>query len=87
MDKIVILASPVAPMQQIFVYQNGEITERIGVSVQDLAEIIYSIIETTGINKVEISGNHNYTLGIQEELTHAMQTEFTSIGDVNIVCI
>ena len=87
MDKIVILASPVAPMQQIFVYHNGEVVDHIGAQVEHLTDVIPAIMETTGIYHIEISGSHAYTLGIQEQLTHTIRTEFDFIEDFNIVCI
>lgn len=87
MDKIVILASPIAPTQQIFVYHNGEITDHIGAPADHLTDVIPAIMETTGIYHIEISGNHVYTLGIQEQLTHIIRTEFDFIEDFTIVCI
>lgn len=87
MDKIVILASPVAPTQQIFIYNNNKITDKIGAPLDHINNIIPAIIETSGIKHIEISGNQAFTLGIQEQLLKTLQTDFTSISDVNIVCI
>lgn len=87
MDKIVILASPIAPTQQIFVYHDGEITDHIGAPADHLTDVIPAIMETTGIYHIEISGHYAYTLGIQEQLTHIIRTEFDFIKDFTIVCI
>lgn len=87
MDKIVILASPVAPTQQIFIYSDNRITDKIGAPLDHINNIVPAIIETSGIKQIEISGNRAFALGIQEQLLRTLQTEFTSISDVNIICI
>ena len=86
MDKVLILASPIAPAQQIFIYQNGVVMEKFGIALDYIADVIAAIYREYGINAVEISGNHSFTLGIQEQVTKQLLTEF-ELENITITCI
>ena len=86
MDKVLILASPIAPSQQIFIYRDGAVMEKFGIAIDYIADVIAAIHREYNIDTVEISGNHSFTLGIQEQVTKQLSTEF-NLEDITITCI
>ena len=86
MDKVLILASPIAPMQQVFIYKNGAVMEQLGIAIDNLTDVIVAIHEEYDMNNIELSGNHSFTLGLQEQITKKLATEY-EVSDITITCI
>lgn len=66
MDKILVIASPVARYHQICVYKDSQLIDNFKASLDDLIDIIFAAVEKYDIHTAVLSGPFDYVKGIGE---------------------
>lgn len=79
MRKIIGMVSPVAPSQQIYVYENGNKIEMFSVGVDEITNTIFTITDQyTDIEQVELFGPKQYANGIARRIKEAETSKYSN---------
>lgn len=69
MNKILVRGEPTGPFQYIYIFQEDQVIEKIGVPFNDIEDIVLDFINKYQINTIHLSGNKNYMKGIEKKIT------------------
>lgn len=82
MDRIIIRGDVTAPYQHLYVYQNGERVDYIGVLFEDLADTVLSCLNKYSLTRIDLSGSRFYMEGIEQEIKKAIALKYNSFPDI-----
>jgi stalled ribosome rescue protein Dom34 len=79
MKKIIGMVSPIAPSQQIYVYEDGNKVEMFNVEVDNITSTVFSMIDQyTDIEQVELFGPKQYANGIAKKIKEAETSKYSN---------
>lgn len=79
MRKIIGMVSPVAPSQQIYVYENGNKIEMFNIEVDEITNTVFAIADQyTDIEQVELFGPKSYANGIAKRIKDAEASKYSN---------
>ena len=72
MDRILIRGELLGPFQHLYVFQKDRLIEKIGVNMNDLAEVTFALINRYQIKNINLSGGPRVFMeGIERQLRQA----------------
>lgn len=74
--KIVSIIRPFSLIQEIHIYDNGIETDEINTSLQDFNNTVLNIVNTEGINQIDLFGPRKYLKGLKNELLQIGKTKY-----------
>ena len=77
MNHIVICVHPFIMRQEIDVYKNGECIEHKECSIEEIAEVSYSLCKKHDIHQIDYIGNKQYGKKIEEKVNITKYNNFT----------
>ena len=79
MRKIIGMVSPVAPSQQIYVYENGNKIEMFNIGVDEITNTVFAMADQyTDIEQVELFGPKQYANGIAKRIKDAEASKYSN---------
>ena len=67
-NKIMVVNSPVARFQKIYVVKDGTMVDQLGVGLEDLVETLFALVQKYGIKEIDLGGNLAFTQKIADEI-------------------
>ena len=72
MDRLLIRGELLGPFQHLYIFQNDKLVEKIGVNMNDLTEITFSLINKYQIKTIHLSGAPRVFMeGIEQQIKQA----------------
>ena len=81
MNSLLIHGEPVGPFQRLYVLNGQKIIETLGITVNDLEETVFALVEKYNITHINLSGAKAYMEGIEQKLKTAGVSTY-SIDDL-----
>lgn len=78
MNSLLIRGEPFGPFQHLYVFENDKRIESIGISIENLEEIAFALIEKYNITHINLSGSRVYMQGIEQQLKKAGVTTYST---------
>ena len=83
-NHIVIWTSPTVRFQKIFIYKEGELVSQLGVTVEDLNEILIELMDKYNIKQLDFSGTHSYARGLVKSFQESNPTLKFDVNNIRI---
>ena len=68
MDRLIIRGEMFGPLLYVYIYKDGEKIDSIGVSMENLEEVVFASIEKYNITTIDLSGARGFMQGIEKSL-------------------
>lgn len=78
MDKLIIRGEMFGPFQYVYIYKNGEKIDSIGVSMENLEEVVFASLKKYGITTIDLSGAKSFMQGIEKSLREKEITQHST---------
>ena len=69
--KIIGLINPVAPFQEIYVYENGNKVDVVNSKVDMIADTVINLAKRYNVSDIELFGAKSYAAGISKQIQEA----------------
>lgn len=67
-SKIIVWTSPVAPFQKIYVMKDGVLVDQMGITPNDIVDVVFAVADKYEINKIDFSGARSFAENFMKEL-------------------
>ena len=84
MDRIIVYASPVAPLQKIMAIKDGQLIDQVGIWPSYLVETIFAMVQKYDIQDIDFTGLKSFALNFIEEMKQPNTYNFNNLN-INFV--
>ena len=71
MNRLLVRGEPVGPFQHVYVFQGDKLVDKLGIGIDDLNDVVFSLAKKYNINHIDLSGSRVYMMGIEEQIKRA----------------
>lgn len=82
MNRLLIRGEMFGQFQYLYVFHGEQMIEKLGVTMDDMQETVFSLIQKHNIKHIDLSGAHRFMLGIEDQLKRA-SIETYSLDDIS----
>jgi hypothetical protein len=77
MDRIIIRGEMFGPFQHIYAYVNSVKVESIGVSMENLEEVVFALLDKYNLSHIDLSGSRMFMQGIEHSIKEKAVTQYS----------
>lgn len=82
-NRIVIWTSPTIRFQKLYVFKDGEMVDKAGVTIEDLNDTLLAFMDKYHIRQLDFSGTHSYAEGLVRDFQAKSNLKF-GVNDIRI---